>query len=406
MRLGAELTDVFLRKMRPPEQAQIDIWDRSIPGFGVRCSRKGTKTFVLVYRVRGKWRRMSLGRYPTVKLADARKRADAALREISAGRDPQAAKGTTRTAPPGSFGATVESFIADYCKQQNRASTAAETERVLRSVFMPLWEKHSLHDIAKPDVLDVLRGIMERGTPSAARHAFATIRKFFNWCVEQGLVETSPCLTIKPPAKAGNRDRVLNDAELAVIWRASTEESYPFGPIVQLLALTAQRRGEVVGMRWDELQLEIPEPVWTIPASRTKNNRPHVVPLTPMAISIIQTLPRLTSVFVFPARGKPDQAYSGYSKGKRAVDKAADLHDWTLHDLRRTAATGMARARVPPHVVERILNHVSGTFKGVAGVYNRFGYLPEMREALMIWEAYIHHLTSGAGAGDPEASPH
>jgi integrase len=393
MRQGAELTDVFLRKMRPPEQAQIDVWDRSIAGFGVRCSRAGTKTFVLVYRVRGKWRRMSLGRYPNLKLADARKRAHAALREVSAGRDPQAAKGTTRTAAPGSFGATVETFIASYCKHQNRASTAAETERMLRAVFVPVWEKHSLHDIAKTDVLDVLRGIMERGTPSAARHAFATIRKFFNWCVEQELIETSPCLTIKPPAKANSRDRVLIDAELAVIWKASADEGYPFGPILQLLALTAQRRGEVVGMRWDELQLETAEPVWMIPANRTKNNRPHVVPLTLTVVAIIKALPRFTSEFVFPARGKPEQAYSGYSKGKRAVDAAANLYDWTLHDLRRTAATGMARAGVPPHVVERILNHVSGTFKGVAGVYNRFGYLPEMREALLAWEAHIKKMT-------------
>lgn len=400
MRRRAELTDVFLRKMRPPEQAQIDVWDRWIPGFGVRCSRAGTKTFVLVYRVRGKWRRMSLGRYPNLKLAEARKRADAALREISAGRDPQAAKGTTRSTAPDSFDATVETFIATYCKQQNRASTAAETERMLRSVFVPIWQRRSVRDVAKTDVLDVLRGIMERGMPSAARHAFATIRKFFNWCVEQEMIETSPCLTIKPPAKANSRDRVLNDAELAVIWRASAEEGYPFGPIVQLLALTAQRRGEVVGMRWDELQLEMAEPVWTIPAKRTKNNRPHVVPLTPAAVAIIKALPRFTSEFVFPARGKPEQAYSGYSKGKRAVDASADLHDWTLHDLRRTAATGMARASVPPHVVERILNHVSGTFKGVAGVYNRFGYLPEMREALLAWEAHIKKLTP-QGAGLP-----
>ena len=390
MRLRAELTDVCLRKMRTPEQAQIDIWDRLIPGFGVRCTQAGTKTFVLVYRTRGKkWRRMSLGRYPTVTLAEARKRAVAALREISGGRDPQAAKGTTRTAAPGSFGATVETFVAEYCKQQNRASTAMETERILRSVFVPVWEKRSVADITKFDVLEVLKGIMKRGKPSAARHAFAAVRKFFNWCVEQEIIEVSPCLTIKPPAKANCRDRVMTDTELTAIWEASTISGYPFGPIVQLLALTAQRRGEVVGMRWEELELEVPEPSWTIPASRTKNNRTHVVPLTPAAIAIITALPRFTSDIVFPARGKPEQAYSGYSKGKRAVDAAARLHDWTLHDLRRTAATGMARAGVAPHVVERILNHVSGTFKGVAGVYNRFGYLPEMRQALLVWEDHV-----------------
>jgi integrase len=329
-----------------------------------------------------------------VKLAEARKRADAALREVSAGRDPQAAKGTTRAAPAGSFGATVETFIAEYCKQQNRPSTAAETARMLNAVFVPLWEKRSLQDVAKADVVEVLKGFMERGKPSAARHAFATIRKFFNWCVEQELIETTPCLTIKPPAKAGSRERVLNNAELVVIWRASVEVGYPFGAIVQLLALTAQRRGEVVGMRWEELQLDVAEPIWTIPASRTKNNKQHVVPLTPAVVAIIKALPRFASDFVFPARGKPEQAYSGYSKGKRAVDAIAELQDWTLHDLRRTAATGMGQAGVLPHVVERILNHVSGTFKGVAGVYNRFRYLQEMRQALQAWEAHIMQLVA------------
>lgn len=413
MRQRAELTDVLLRKMRAPEQAQIDIWDRSIPGFGVRCTRAGTKTFVLVYRTRGKkWRRTSLGRYPTVTLAEARKRADAAVREISAGRDPQADRGTTRSAAPGSFSAAVEAFVADYCKQQNRISTAAETERILEAVFVPVWEKHSIHDIAKSDVIDVLKGIMERGKPSAARHAFATVRKFFNWCVEQEIIEVSPCLTIKPPAKAGSRDRVLNDKELVTIWEASTSEGYPFGPIVQLLALTAQRRGEVVGMKWQELELDVSEPNWTIPATRTKNNRRHVVPLTPAAVAILKALPRLASEFVFPARAKPEQAYSGYSKGKRAVNATAQLHDWTLHDLRRTAATGMARAGVAPHVVERILNHVSGTFKGVAGVYNRFGYLPEMRQAFLVWEEHVLGLLrnkaevaeKAAGEGDDRAA--
>jgi integrase len=119
-----------------------------------------------------------------------------------------------------------------------------------------------------------------------------------------------------------------------------------------------------------------------------------VVPLTPAVVSVILSIPRTSSPFLFPARGKPDQAYSGNSKGNRAIDAVAELHDWTLHDLRRTAATGMARARVPPHVVERVLNHVSGTFGGVAGVYNRFGYHPEMKEALVTWEEHVLQLVT------------
>lgn len=386
------LTDVYLRKMRPPERGQVDIWDAKIAGFGIRVSHTGTKTFVMVYRYRGDWRRDSLGQYPATSLADARGKAESARADLREGRDPRDKRTSSRPAPKAdSFGSIVDSFIANYVKRHNRTSTAHETERLLRPVFVPAWERHALTDIRKADILDVIDGIMERGKPSSARHAFAAIRKFFNWCTERGLLDDSPCRTIKPPVKANSRERVLADIELATVWHAAEGQGYPFGRIVQLLMLTAQRRGEVVGMRWEELDLE--DGLWTIPSSRTKNRKPHMVPLTAAAVAVLREIPRIDfSPFVFPSRGLPEQAYSGYSKGKRMLDASADLHDWTLHDLRRTAATGMARAGVPPHVVERILNHVTGTFGGVAGVYNRFQYLPEMRQALEVWSAHIEHV--------------
>jgi integrase len=395
-----QLTDVFLRKMKSPERGQTDIWDAKVPGFGVRVSATGTRTFVMVYRFRGDWRRDSLGQYPRLSLQEARAKAERARADLSEGKDPRAGRETARPAPKTeSFGAAVDAFIAGYVKRQNRESTAGETERLLRSVFVPVWERRALGDIGKPDVLAVIDGIMDRGKPSAARHAFAAIRKFFNWCTERGLIDDSPCRTIKPPAKARSRERVLNDAELTLIWEAAAAQGIPFGTIVQLLMLTAQRRGEVVGMRWDELELDAG--MWTIPGSRTKNHKPHVVPLTPTAVTILRKTPHhVGSPFVFPARGKPDQPYSGYSKGKRTLDAAIGLHDWTLHDLRRTAATGMARLGVPPHVVERILNHTAGTFGGVAGVYNRFQYLPEMREALKLWEAQLASIARAADGNE------
>ena len=391
------LTDVYLKKMQPPERGQVDIWDAKISGFGVRVSATGTKTFVMVYRYRGDWRRDGLGQYPAIGLQEARRKAETARAELGEGRDPRGKRTSARPAPKGDgFGATVDAFITGHVKRHNRASTAEETERLLRSVFVPVWKRHALTDIRKADVLAVIDGIMERGKPSSARHAFAAIRKFFNWCTERGLLNDSPCRTIKPPVKANSRERVLTDAELAIIWHAAEEQGYPFGRIVQLLMLTAQRRGEVVGMRWDELDLE--GGLWTIPSSRTKNHKAHMVPLTATVVAILRELPRIdASPLVFPARGMPEQAYSGYSKGKRVLDASAKLHDWTLHDLRRTAATGMARSGVPPHVVERILNHVTGTFGGVAGVYNRFQYLPEMRGALEQWERHIVGLQGSDG---------
>lgn len=245
--------------------------------------------------------------------------------------------------------------------------------------------------ITKADIAEAIEPIMKRGSHGSARHAFAAVRKLFNWMVDQGVIETSPCAGLKAPGKAGSRDRVLTDDELKAIWISADKIGRPFGPVVQLLMLTAQRRGEVVAMAWDEIDQG--KAIWTIPGERTKNGKSHAVPLTASALKILSAIPRTKSPYVFPARGKPDQPYAGYSKGKRELDAGAGLHDWTLHDLRRTAATGMAKLGIAPHVVERLLNHVSGTFAGVAGVYNRFKYEDEMKGALEAWERHLEGVT-------------
>ena len=345
-------------------------------------------------------RRLTLGRYPDTKLMDARSLAQDALAKVKRGEDPQG------DVPPRSamFSAVVDEFVEAHCAQHNRASTAYETERLLRAEFIPLWNQHAFAQVRKADVLSALDAIVKRGTPSAANHAFAAVRKLFNWGVERGYIELSPCMGIARPAKHKSRERVLDAEELLILWRASEDVGYPFGSVFQLLALTAQRRGEVAGMRWNDLNLE--EATWTIPAELTKNHRQHVVPLNEEALRIIKTVPRIHDEWVFPARGDAG-AFAGFSKAKRRMDKIANRKlveaaakagtgrddaeelEWTLHDLRRTAATGMAKLGVALHVVERVLNHVSGQFKGVAGVYNRFQYLPEMRDALKKWEKHL-----------------
>ncbi|WP_439541378.1 tyrosine-type recombinase/integrase [Hyphomicrobium sp.] len=391
----AQLNDIFVRNIPVPADGRVQYPDGKLPGFGVRVSSNGLKVFYLTYRIAGQSRRMILGRYPYKTLAAARAEAHTAIGQIANGIDPQTTI-NDKEAPVGralTFAKTLDQFVQLYCSQHNRPSTAAETERVLRSVFLPDWENRDVRTISRQDVLGILDAIVARGAPSAAIHAYAAIRKFFTWCVERDLIEASPCLHLKPPAKKQSRERVLSDDEIVTLWKASLAQGYPFGTIYQLLLLTGQRRGEVVGMRWAELDLKLG--VWTIPGARTKNGKAHSVPLTPRVRSILKSLPRFESEFVFPARGKPKQSYSGYSKGKRELDAAADLYDWTLHDLRRTAATGMAELGVPPHVVEKILNHSTGTFAGVAGVYNRFEYRQEMRNALRFWAAHLKKRIKG-----------
>jgi integrase len=381
------LTDLLLRKLKSGEE-RIEVWDAKLPGFGVRVSPAGTKSFVLLYRFRGLPQRLTLGRYPVLALGEARELAKEALNQVARGIDPRQAK--EELPATYLFGGVVDEFVRMHCSQRNRESTRKETARILQHDFVSQWKRRDVREIGRKDVLDVLDSIVERGAPSGANHALAAIRKCFNWCVERGLIESSPCSTIKKPAKAEARERVLSDDELRSIWQAAEAIGYPLGVMVQLLLLTAQRRNEVVGMRWQDVDLS--SAIWTIPGELAKSGRPHLVPLSARTHSCLASLPRLHESFVFPARGNGTTTFSGFSKLKAKIDQLSGVQAWTLHDLRRSAATHMGRLGVAPHVVERILNHMSGSFRGVAGVYNRFQYLPEMREGLERWACHLYGL--------------
>ena len=243
--------------------------------------------------------------------------------------------------------------------------------------------------MTKQRIHDRLDEIVKHSGPSAANHAFAVIRRLFNWCVDRGYLEKSPCAGMKAPAKTVERKRVLTGDELSDVIHAADKMGYPFGPFTQILVLTGQRRDEVSGMRWRDLDLE--NGLWTQPEGSNKSEREHIVPLNRLAVETIRALPRLHDEFVFPARGK-DRPISGYSKWKRKLDGVSGVKNWTLHDLRRTAATGMAALKVQLHVVELILNHRSRQLSGVAGIYNRHQYLEERREALELWGQHIERL--------------
>ena len=370
-----------VRGLKAPGGHQVDVYDSQIIGLAVRVSPKGTKAFIVWYRIGGKARRLTLGRYPTMGLAEARKRAQEALLQVASGQDPAAAKQRSRTAYGDRlFGPLARQFIENYAKRKTRGWR--ETERLLYREFVTPWERWPIDTVSRQDVQKLLQAIVDRGSPSAANHALAVIRKMFNWAIEQGHIDRSPCLGIRAPSKLKSRDRVLTMQELARVWGAAESMGYPYGRIVQLLILTAQRRNEVCGMRWAELDPE--QALWRIPAARTKPGRAHDVPLCNRAMEVIRALPRVHDELVFPAKGKDNPA-SGFSKWKFALDNLAGIGEWRLHDLRRTVASGMAQLKVPPHVIERILNHTTGTLGGVAGVYIRFGFLPEMRAALTAW---------------------
>ena len=386
------LTDITLRKLTAPAAGQVEVWDSKLPGFGVRITSTGTRSFVLVYRFQGRARRLTIGRYPTLGLAKARELAGNALLEIRKGNDPQQPPKdavAAQSASNGNFTVVLDEYFTRYVRRRNKASTAKENERILRADFERQWAKKNIRDITKQTVRARVEEIIANGTPSAANHAFATIRAFFNWCVRQGHLELSPCFGLEPPARRPSRDRTLTDEEIAQVWHGASKVGWPFGPIVQLLILTAQRRGEVASMRWHDLDLGAG--LWSMPAEFTKSNRAHTVPLTTFTRNLILSLPRVHDIWVFPGRGDVARPYIGFNKAKARLDDHVDIAPWTLHDLRRTTATVMAKLKVSPHVLEKLLNHTTGTLGGIAGVYNRFGYIDEMRDALERWE---RHLTN------------
>ncbi|MFN0135089.1 MAG: tyrosine-type recombinase/integrase [Phycisphaerae bacterium] len=384
------LTELAIRRLAPKGNARIELWDDKVSGFGVRVSPRGTKSFVLMYYAAGRKRRLTLGRFPTMSLASARKEAYLALSTIAEGSAPELPdKVATRTA---NLKTVIDEFVANHCARHNRPSHARETERLLRVRFATAWGERDVRSIGRGDVLQVLDAIVASGYPSAANHALVAIRKFFNWALERGLVDANPCTCVSRPAPVNSRERVLSSTELGAVWHGTQSLSAPFSQIVQLLVLTAQRRGEVAGMCWSEIDWN--NAIWKIPAGRTKSRRAHAVPLSQLALEILKSAPKIHDEFVFPARGNDEATPSGFSKTKRRLDAYAGVTDWTLHDLRRTTATHLAGSGVAPHVIERILNHTTGTLGGVAGIYNRFQYQPEMRRALELWAEQIGKLAS------------
>lgn len=384
-------TDLLLKKATADGLGRRELWDGRVPGFGLRVSSAGTKTFILVYRHRGRTRRLTLGRYPYLSLADAREKASDALRAVNNGGDPALAR-EAKDDVAFQFETVLDQFIERHCQVHNKASTAKEHERLLRKHFGAAWGKRDIRDITQNHVNEILDGLIAADKPSEANHALGVIKTLFGWCVERDLLAISPCMKVKKPAKHGSRSRTLTNDELKSVWLAARADGYPFGVMTQLLILTAQRRGEVTHLRWS--QIDWAAKVWTIPAELSKNGREHVLPLTDAVIAVLKSVPRMHDDIVFPARGNDDAVVSGFTRAKARLDKKSGVEEWTLHDLRRTTATGLAKIGVAPHVIERILNHVSGTFGGVAGVYNRFMYVPEMRDALEAWAQFICSLAT------------
>lgn len=380
-RMRCLLNEKKIASIKTPDKRQ-EFWDTSLQGFGLRVTPTGQKTYFIMCRDQGKQRRITLGRYPIISLADAREEARSKLRLVSLGLPLEEKKERAI-----SLEKAFNSFIEIYAKKKTK--DWHRTDARLRGTLVKKYGTLDIREITRKDINILLDDIIARGAPIQANRVHAGASKFFKWCVEREYIESSPALHISKPAPENPRDRVLNDDELKKIWAETEKMSYPFGPLFQLLILTGQRRSEVSDMRWSEISFK--DKTWTIPKERSKNGCAHIVPLSATAIDILQRIPRyLHSDFVFTTTRKT--SVSGFGKIKKRLDEDTDISDWIIHDIRRTVASGMARLKIPPHVVEKILNHVSGTFSGVTGVYNRYGYDEEKRDALELWEDHISKI--------------
>jgi len=381
-------------------------WDTEVKGFGVKVTPTGRKSFLVMHRPKGHVgppKKYTIGTYGEWTVQQAREKAREILVESSKGTDLGAKeRAEKRRLASDRINDLVDQFLEKHASQ-NR--TGDETKRILHHDLVPKFGKRSIHELTTHDVISIIEGVANRGSPIMANRTLAAIRKFLNWCLSRGVIAASPAQGVASQAREVSRDRILTPDETRDAITAARQISYPFGPIVELLFMTAQRREEVAAMRWSEVDLD--KALWTIPAERAKNGKIHDVHLSKCAVALLRSLPRFVlpdnseSDLVFTTTGKTP--FSGFSKSKgkldgkmlqamrkRAVENGKNsdqvsIARWCLHDIRRTVTTELARLGVAIHIADAILNHKSGTISGVMAVYQRNEFTEERRDALNKW---------------------
>lgn len=404
-----KLTQTAIAKIElAPGQAERIVFDERLSGFGLRVRAGGKRTWIVQYRVGKKQRRKTLGSVDKIMAAKAYEVAELDLAGVTLGTDPQAKKNEARARASETFETIATRFLRAK-EGQVKQSSFDQIETHLTKHWAT-FNGRSIHDIARRDIATRLGEIAQERGPYAANRARATLSSFYGWAMNEGIVEANPVVATNRQTDEKARDRVLSDAELVAIWNASAGDDY--GGIVRLLILTVQRRDEVGAIARGELDL--PGRKWTIPSSRTKNGREHEIPLSDPALASLTTATarkgREDREALF-GDGDAGNGFSGWSKAKAALDKriadaAASTKEkkkpvpWRVHDIRRTVATRMADLGVLPHVIEAVLNHISGHKAGVAGVYNRALYSAEKRQALDLWAAHVEALLAGKPASN------
>ena len=390
------LTDSKVKSLRPKKSRYI-VWEKGGTGLGVRVSPADRKSFIFMYRFDGKPRMMTLGPYPKLKLVSARLKVaqakDRLAQEIDPGQELIESKESIRGAH--SVKALIDEYIEKWAKPRKRSWK--EDDRILRKDVQPIWGRKKAETIKRRDIVLLLDEIVDRGAPIQANRTLAVIRKMFNFALSRGILELSPCVQIPAPSKENQRDRVLSDDEIRAIW-LSLDDAGMIKEIqlaLKLQIITGQRKGEIVGAEWEDLDLK--KGWWTIPKEKAKNNLPHRVPLSTLALKILKEAKELSkdSPFLFPSPIKENSHVT-----EPAIDRAIrnnrelfDIEHFVPHDLRRTVASQITAMGIPRLTVSQIITHVES---GVTAVYDRHSYDKEKRVALEKWSKRLEKIVKAS----------
>lgn len=410
-----KFSDIYIRSLK---SGPTKYYKREANGFTIKVWPSGSKTWVYVYTFEGKRKELKLGEYPAMKLADARKKYNDAYEFCKNGIDPgmleRQQQHELRIAPTVKF--LVNEYLEKHAKPKKRSWR--EDQRCLEKEVIPVWGDRKARDIRKRDVIDLLDGIVKRGSPVMANNTFEKIRKMFNFALAKDILEFSPCFGVEKPTKKEHKERVLSDKEITIVWNAleTAAMSDEIKRALKVILVTGQRPGEVIGMHSSEIE----DDWWTVPPERAKNGKAHRVYLTPTAKELIGNIdgyifesprkqilpcgdkisrPMDVNAIAYAVRRNFEKSEEGqgvvvaknlYQEEKRNMKKTV-MDSWTPHDLRRTAATNMSALEFSDEIIDAVLNHVK---KGVIAIYNRYKYDKEKKAALEAWEMRLREILS------------
>jgi integrase len=403
------LTEKGVRAARAKDK-EVFLWDGALPGFGCRIkppsakNPDGVKTFLVQYRKGAKTHRAKIGRYPIFNVVRARKQAIKMLAAIGEGGNPAIEKKQERQAKRETVRAVADDFIRRYAKAKGRRSWP-QTKRIFDIYVCPRLGNRALIEIGRRDVIELLDHVAEHNGPIMANRVLSALRRMCGWAAGKDIIPTSPVVNIEKPGQENRRQRALDDLEIRDVWAAADAIGYPYGPLVKMLLLTGQRKGEVAGMRRAELAMT--ERLWVVPAERMKGKAAHAVPLTePTAEIVAVALERIPAgaACVFQTERGGDKPANGLGNAKKRLDTeihkartAAGLADpphWTLHDLRRTMRTRLSKLGIDPEIAERVIAHVPG---GVRATYDVYQFLNEKAAALALWARALDNILAPSG---------